>query len=101
VLELVAKHPAISGASGPARVAAVFAEHNFTPLTDVELEEAMALRLAKLDGSRFPTLAQKARHLCGQVLHDLVGRVDGAKVVQRVNARLHVPAAEEAELRVK
>ncbi|MBP7746268.1 MAG: Glu-tRNA(Gln) amidotransferase subunit GatE [Phycisphaerae bacterium] len=91
VLRLVAEHTQVEGGTGPARVAAVFAEHNFSPLSDADLDEAISHRLARLDGSKFRTPQQKARHLCGQIMDDFVGRVAGAQVVQRINARLHVP----------
>ena len=95
-LKLVAQHAAVEGGSGPARVAAVFAEHNFTPLSDIELDEAISHRLAKLDSDRFATPLKKARYLCGRITDDFIGRIDGAKVVQRVHARLHVPAEAAA-----
>jgi Glu-tRNA(Gln) amidotransferase subunit E-like FAD-binding protein len=99
VLEFVMQHPPVTGGSGPARVAAVFAEHNFTPLTDADLDEAIAHRLTKLGNRHFATPVQKARFLCGQLLRDFIGRIDGAKVVQRVNVRLQVSANVTAGLR--
>ncbi len=91
VLRLVAEHPPVAGGAEAARVAAVFAEHNFTPLTDAELDEAISRRLTRLDSRKFATPQQKARYLCGLILDDFVGRVPAEKVVQRVAARL--PAA--------
>lgn len=91
-LGLVAQHPPVAGGSGAARVAAVFSEHNFSPLSDAELDEAISRRLAKLDNRAFRAVVQKARALCGQLMHDFAGRVAGAKVVQRVRTRLKVPA---------
>jgi len=92
VLRLVAEHGPVAGGVEAARVAAVFAEHNFTPLTDAELDEAISRRLARLDSRKFATPQQKARYLCGLILDDFVGRVPAAKVVQRLAARLPVAA---------
>ena len=88
VLALVARHPPVEGGTGAARVAAVFAEHDFSPLSEAELDEAVTRRLASLDGRRFETAGQKVRYLSGRVLEDFVGRTDGANVVQYVSARL-------------
>lgn len=92
VLRLAAEHAPVAGGAEAARVAAVFAEHNFTPLTEAELDEAISRRLARLDSRKFAAPQQKARFLCGQILDDFVGRVSAAKVVQRVAARLPVAA---------
>jgi glutamyl-tRNA(Gln) amidotransferase subunit E len=93
VLELVAQHEPVAGGTGPARVAAVFAEHNFSPLNGMELDEAITRRLARVDSSQFATPAQKCRYLCGKIMRDFVGRVDGRLVAERVHSRLHVPLA--------
>ncbi len=92
VLRLAAEHAPVAGGAEAARVAAVFAEHNFTPLTDAELDEAISRRLARLDSRKFATPQQKARFLCGLILDDYVGRIPAAQVVQRVAARLPVAA---------
>jgi glutamyl-tRNA(Gln) amidotransferase subunit E len=95
VLRLVAEHAPVPEGTGAARVAAVFAEHNFSPLSDADVDDAIAHRLVRVDSSKFETVWQKARHLTGLIMDDYVGRVDGAKVAQRVNVRLHVPAGRE------
>jgi len=91
VLRLVAAHPPVADGAPAARVAAVFAERDFSPLSDAALDDLLERRLAELDDARFATPAKKCRALCGRLMDDLIGRVDGRRVAERVQARLRVP----------
>ncbi|MEW6252696.1 MAG: Glu-tRNA(Gln) amidotransferase subunit GatE [Planctomycetota bacterium] len=91
VLRLVAEHPPVAGGSGAARVAAVFADYSFTPLSPGELAAAIAERAARVECSWFDTPEQKCRWLVGQLMHDFFGRLDGRAALEAVHARLQVP----------
>jgi glutamyl-tRNA(Gln) amidotransferase subunit E len=91
VLRLVAEHPPVPGASGPARVAAVFADHRLTPLGPGEVEQALAIVLGRLDCRWFKKPQQKCRWLTGELMHELRGRLSGAEALRLVHERLRVP----------
>ena len=97
VLRLVAEHPSVPGGSGPARVAAVFADCHFAPLSGTELDQAISERLARVECKWFQSPAQKCRWLVGQIMRDFFGRISGRAVLQRVHERLHVPLTQRKE----
>ncbi len=86
--------PAPTG--GTARVAHVLAEHNLTPLSDAQLEEALAACLAELDDATFADVDQKCRYVCGQLRRRFAGRLEGRKLAERVAARLRAPLRARA-----
>jgi glutamyl-tRNA(Gln) amidotransferase subunit E len=91
VLRLVAQHPPVPGAAGPARVAAVIADHRLASLSPAELDEAVSQRLSWLDKRKFASPQQTCRWMVGQLRRAFGGRASGIDVVRRVHERLQVP----------
>jgi len=83
---LVELPPAAAG--GTARLAHVLAEYNLTPLSDSELEDALASCLAGLDNATFADPDRKCRYVCGLLQRRYAGRLDGRKLAERVAAHL-------------
>lgn len=62
--------------------------------TDEELETIVAAAVTSSTPDRYPTAEKEIRYLMGPLMRDLVGRIDGVRVLARV--KTHVVAARRA-----
>lgn len=65
------------------------------PISDTELATLVELAVAAADRASFPTTTKLHRHLMGELMRDLIGRVEGERLHELVQASL-----DRAERRV-
>lgn len=70
------------------RVAALLTELNIRPVVDEELDAAVAKAMQQADSRRFATYDDKHRYLMGQLMRELIGRVDGRRLAERLEQQL-------------
>jgi Glu-tRNA(Gln) amidotransferase subunit E-like FAD-binding protein len=100
-LRLVASHAPVVGGTGPTRVAGVFAEHCFSPVSESDLDSAALSWEPRLKGIVFAGAEQRARYLTGRLVREYFGRIDGASVAQVVRIRLSRPIGEAVRVQTK
>lgn len=97
VLEELAR-AAAAGEDVSRRAEDVLREYGGQPVSAQELAQEVEARLAGLNDARFVNAEQKARYLCGQLMEEFVGRVDGRQVARLVHEKLGLRVDQDAVL---
>ena len=82
-----------------ADVNAVFDELDIQRLTDQELQCKVAWAIEAVDPTQFPTVTKLQRFLMGELMKDLIGRVDGRRMLDCLTKTMRTDEPNLAEQR--
>lgn len=82
-----------------ADVNAVFDELDIQRLTDQELQCKVACAIEAVDPTQFPTVTKLRRFLMGELMKDLIGRVDGRRLLDCLTKTMRTDEPNLAEQR--
>jgi len=87
LIEMLLKAP-VPRAGGESRVTQLLDELRIHPISEDELNAALASAIERAESGRFVSLEQKHRYLMGQLMGALIGRIEGRQLAEVLEERL-------------